>query len=890
MAEIKSRIRQLVILWVQMVTRRPLLVALVGVVLGLAAGVYSARNLGVITDTSVMLSKDLGYLKVYRHFKKEFPHSYNQIVILIKGITPDLAMDGRDRLAKALRSKPALFPWVYLPGDDTFFKKNGLLFLSVDELEELADNLAKAQPILARLVEEPNLAGFFSILCDALSAGRNGQKISLLTLFEELDTTFKRLEQGKFYQMSWVRLMTSDKATKATHELILVQPRVNYESMLPGKEAIKTIKEMAASLGLVPEKGITVMLTGDIPMQYDELRSVTQGAKLAGILSLIMVSIVLLTGLGSFRLMFATLFPLVLGLLFTAAFAAWAIGHLNMISVAFAVLFIGLGVDYAIHYCLRYRELLLGGSQSTSALIEAAGDVGPSLVLCAITTSIGFYSFIPTDFSGVAELGLISGTGMFIALFCNFTFLPALISLFPLRPHARQPYFLTSDSHPFFKALIALPYRHSRLIRVVAIALSLVCLFLTLKVRFDSNPINLRDPDAESIRAFKELLKDPNGSPWSLESLAPNRVAARQRKEAFERLPLVRHAIYLESFVPTQQEEKLEVISDMELMLGSLLNAPIRLDTTNWPKEFMWLERFDRELGQSLSILDPEEREVARELDVRMTKYVSRLKGLDDEEKAKSMNGLRKAILGAFPGRMEALRLALSPSRVTLASLPKQLVSQWIGLDGSWRIQVVPAKNPENDQEIMNFINEARKVDKNVTGYPVLIIEGGRAVVRAFKQAFGYSLISILVLLVVLMPRMRDAFVILYSLILAGLLSGAIMALINMPLNFANIIALPLILGIGVDNGIHIVHRYRQGLHTSGSILRTSTARGIFFSTLTTICGFGNLAVSSHVGMASMGKLLTIGITMTLITSVIVIPAFLSLTDSNGVGKGQGPG
>ncbi len=883
LAEIKTFIKDSVVRWVDVVIRYPLLIMLVGVLCAVMAGVYSARNLGVITDTSVMLSKDLGYLKVYRHFKKEFPHSYNQIVILVKGLTPDLAMDGRDRLAAALRNKPGLFPWVYLPGDDTFFKKNGLLYMSVDDLEALADNLAKAQPILARLVERPDLAGFFSILCDALEAGKEGQEIDLSKLFNELDTTFERLGSGKFYQMSWVRLMSSNGHDAGTNQIIIVQPKVNYESMLPGKEAIKTIKEMAGSLGLVPAKGVRVMLTGDIPMQYDELRSVTRGAKLAGILSLVMVSAVLLTGLGSFRLVLSTLVPLIMGLVFTAAFAAGVIGHLNMISVAFAVLFIGLGVDYAIHFCLRYRELLLCGYDSKAALKESAGDVGPSLVLCAITTSIGFYSFIPTDFSGVAELGLISGTGMFIALFCNFTFLPAMISLFPLKSTSKQPYYLTSDRHPLFTRMIAWPYKHASRIRIVALVLTVASIFALPKVHFDSNPINLRDPDAESIRAFKELLKDPHGSPWSLESLAANETAAQKKKEGFERLPLVRHAIDLSSFVPKDQEDKLDIIADTQMILGPLFDGPIKIKDNEWREEWLELKRFDRVLGLSLSSLGHRQRSIAKELDGKVSSFVSRLEPVSQKEKAEAIGSLRQAVLGAFPQRMKDLKLAMSAAPVSLETLPKQLRSEWIGLDGSWRVEVVPAKNPKNDKEIMEFINEARRVDKNVTGYPVLIIEGGRAVVRAFKQAFGYSLASILILLLILMPRRRDALLILYSLFLAGLLSGAVMALTNLPLNFANIIALPLILGIGVDNGIHIVHRYRQALQKPASLLQTSTARAIFFSTLTTICGFGNLAVSSHVGMASMGKLLTIGIFMTLITSMFVIPAFLTV----GLKKGK---
>ena len=846
-----------------------------GIVLVTLSAYYSASNLGIITDTSVMLSKDLGYLKVYRHFKKEFPHSYNQIVILIEGLTPDLAMDGRDRLARSLRNRSDLFPWVFLPGDDKFFKKNGLLFLSVEELEDLADSLAKAQPILARIVERTDIASFFSILSDGLVEMRKGQHMNLQAVFSELDRTFKALERNRFYQMSWVRLM-SGKGSHNLRQLILVQPKVSYDALLPGKEAIETIKHMTKELGLTPERGVQVMLTGDIPMQYDELRSVTKGAKMAGMLSLLMVGFVLLSGLGSVRLVIATLASLVMGLIFTATFAAWAIGHLNMISVAFAVLFIGLGVDYAIHFCLRYRELLMCGQNSREAIVSAARDVGPSLVLCAITTSIGFYSFMPTDFSGVAELGLISGTGMFIALFCNFTFLPAMIALFPLKAGVKQRYYITSDNHPVFLKIIAWPYKRARFLRILAVVLTVACMFLVPKVRFDSNPINLRDPDAESITAFKKLLEDPNGSPWSLESLAQDEKEAKEKKARFSKLQLVRHAIDLSSFVPDNQEEKLEIIYDIQMFLSSLLDAKVKIETGPIDRQMVALERFKNELEITLGHLKEDTKAVAQELEDDIEIFLKRIDGLGQIDKQREINRLSMAILGSFPQRLKELQIAMTAEPVSRKTLPPDLVSEWIGRSGSWRIEVVPRTNPKNDQEIMAFIKEARKVDKNVTGYPVLIMEGGRAVVRAFKQAFFYSLVSIFLLLLCLMPNKKDAFLILYSLLLAGLLSSGAMVLLDLPLNFANIIALPLILGIGVDNGIHIVHRHRQALERPSSLLQTSTARAIFFSTMTTICSFGNLAVSPHVGMSSMGKLLTIGIVTTLVTSMIFIPAFLS--------------
>ncbi len=874
--DLKALLKKVIYKWVNLVTACPRITLLISFLLTVLLGFHASKHLGVITDTAVMLSERLEYLKVHRHFKREFPHSYNQIVILIEGITPDISVDARDRLASALRAKKRLFKWVYLPGDDKFFRENGLLFLDTKDLERLSDNLAKAQPILSRLLEETNLTGLFSTLILALNEKKKGTEIPIENVLRELNHSFSELNHGRFYEMSWMSLMSEGVGNLPKRQIIICQPSVNYKTILPGKSAISTIRDMARELNLTPSRGVRILLTGDIPMQYDELKSVTKGAKMAGILSLVMVSAVLLTGLGSFRLVLATLSPLVAGLVWTAWFASITIGHLNMISVAFAVLFIGLGVDYAIHLSLRYRELIKQGNESKDALLMACQDVGPSLVLCALTTSVGFYSFMPTDFSGVAELGLISGTGMFIALFANLTILPAVVAIFPLSARHKRIYYVTSESHHLLLRIVGIPYRHGSFIRVFTIISTFFCLFLLPRVHFDSNPIHLRDPDAESIIAFKKLLEEPHGSPWSVEALVKTRKEAVKKKAAFESLPLVKHVLWIGSFIPKDQDEKLGIIEDLEMLLGPILYEDVKIKRGEWKKEFDSLIKFKDALYKSKDLFNKkEEKELVSSLIQNINYFIGPLKEKDEKFVKPEISRLRDTLLGSFPSRIRYLKDSLKAGEIKEEGLPQNLRSQWIGKDGSYRLQVVPKKNPENDQELMAFVDATRKIDKKVTGYPVLVIEGGRAVVKAFKQAFLYSLFAILFLLLILMPRWTDAVIILYSLFLAGLFSAAFMVFFHIPLNFANIIALPLIMGIGVDNGIHIVHRHRRALESPSSLLQTSTARGIFFSTLTTICSFGNLAVSPHVGMASMGKLLTIGITMALLTSMFMIPAFL---------------
>ncbi|MBW2034442.1 MAG: MMPL family transporter [Deltaproteobacteria bacterium] len=582
---------------------------------------------------------------------------------------------------------------------------------------------------------------------------------------------------------------------------------------------------------------------------------------------------VLFIGLGSPRLVLSTLVTLVMGLIWTAGFATAAVGHLNMISVAFGVLYIGLGVDYAIHFCLRYKELIAQGNTYSVALSRTARDVGSSLVLCACTTAIAFYAFIPTVFAGVAELGMISGTGMFIGLFANMTILPALLRLMPLSREHISP---KRPTGRLLGAVFALPVRHTVAIRTGALIVGVSALILLSQVKFDRNTLNLRNHESESVSTFKELLAQGKTSPWSLKVLAPNAVSAGNYADRLSLLDVVDKSVMLDDFVPTGQDEKLAIIEDITLIVGpdQLESEKEGVHTTSEQMAALGnliaiLEIYSRR--QSDSRLTGEARRLLDALRI----YKARLGELEESLKIKMLKSLERSLLASLPERLRGLRAALYAGRVTKETLPEELVRRWVSDKGHYRVEVFPRENLNDDEKMSRFIAAVQKVAPDAIGYPVIILEAGNAVVRAFQQAFLMSFIAITVLLIILMKRKTDAIVVILLLLLAGALTGAASVLLDIPFNFANVIALPLILGIGVDSGIHMVRRMRTAPPVNGYLLKTSTSRAVLFSGLTTISGFGNLALSPHPGMASMGQLLSIGIGFTLICTLIILPTLV---------------
>ncbi|MDZ7737218.1 MAG: MMPL family transporter [Gammaproteobacteria bacterium] len=829
---------------------------------------YTFNNIRVNTDTRGMLSQDLPWRQLDLAYEKAFPMYVDNILVMVEAGTPDQAADAAAYLAEKLRQQDDQYREVlYVRGLD-FLRRSSLLYLDIDELRDLSDDLASIQPFLGRLVGDQSLRGLLALIEDAVEARRAGDHVELAPMLEQTSAVTRETATGEVAYLSWQDLISGETEQRDVYrEFIVIQPRLDYTSLLPGEAAIGSVRDTVRSTDLQDRFAAGVRLTGGAALDYEELQSVGQGAGIAALLALIIVAVILVLGLKSARLVIAALITLITGLILTAAMATVTVGELNLISVAFAVLYIGLGVDFAIHFCLRFRELH-GTMDTADALTRTGTSIGHSLFLCALTTAIGLYAFIPTDYRGIAELGWISGTGMFISLFVTLTLLPTLLA--SIAPHHEQPLF--TGHHPWLEKLATVPNRHARSIVIIAVLLALAAAALLPAVRFDSKTLNLQSPDTESVQAYRDLLADGSTSPLNGIVMKKNAGGARQLAESLEALPEVESVQTIADFIPDNQDAKLDVIDEMNFLLGATL---ARADNTSvsaterheaFNNMLAYLESNPPRAGETaLQDFHAALRAFGAELEKRPRQADTMLKILE------------RHLLQNLPGRLAMLRNALNAQPVAQADIPDTLLHRWLSPDGWYLLEIQPHEKLVNEASMRRFVDAVRTETDDLIGAPVIQLEAGDAVVTAFEEAFFLAFSVITLLLLILLRSVYDTLLAIAPIALAALLTAAGTVVLDIPFNFANIIALPLLLGIGIDNSIHILHRYHSAPPDSGLLLQTSTSRAILVSALTTICSIGNLAFSAHQGTASMGLLLTIGISISLICALVLMPSLLSL-------------
>ncbi|WP_193367384.1 MMPL family transporter [Pelagibius marinus] len=860
----KDSSRDLLAAWVNGVCRRPVLVLFA--CLALAAGLLwiAATSLTINTSTEDMLSAELPWRQNNRAVDRAFPQLVDSLTIAVEGPDALAAEEAAGRLAQALRARDKVFHSVLLPEGGDFFRRNGLLYLSPEDLQAESDRLAAAQPLLAALQEDPSLRGLADLLIQAFdSEDAAADRAELGPLLARLAATAEALPDNPAARLSWSALMSGGPASgeggaPADHRRFLIaKPVIDFATLEPMAAGVAAVEKAAEDLGLTAENGYRLRLTGEALMLQDELASVRSGIGVVGLISGVLVAIVLFAGLRSWRLVLPILVTLVAGLAWTAGFAALAVGELNLISVAFAVLFIGLSVDFGIHYALRVQENAAAGREPLAALTEAAALTGRPLLLCAVSSALAFFAFFPTAYRGLSELGLIAGTGMFIALFLNLTLLPALMRLLPARAGAVHLGPLAAAS----AGLQRRAGRHAGLLAGLGVALALAAAFALPQARFDDDPLNLRDPDSPSVAALLELLDDARVSPYSAQVLSDGLEQARAEAARLEALPQVSAAVTLDAFVPAEQDLKLDIIDQTALLLTPLFTAPPPLPAPDASERAAALERL------KAALQDPPA-EVAGEA-ARLAAALSNLGPVTPAQ-------LEAAWLGGFDAALNRLLDALEAQPVTLDDLPAELRRRYEAPDGRMLIEVIPEQDLRDPAARERFVAAVQAEVPKVSGVPVTIVEAGWAVVTAFVEATVLALCAIALLLLLVLRSPLDTLLVLLPLSLAALLTVAAGVVFDLPFNFANVIVLPLLLGLGVDSGIHYVMRARE--EKEGAVTPTnSTPRAIFLSALTTLASFGALSLSQHPGTASMGLLLTVAIVITLVCVLAFLPALLAL-------------
>jgi hopanoid biosynthesis associated RND transporter like protein HpnN len=670
---------------------------------------------------------------------------------------------------------------------------------------------------------------------------------SLVSTVSELTSEYFLTNQGK---MGFVLLRLAE---------------ADDEGFAQGSESINRLRDLIASTQ-ARHSETSIGLTGLPVMENDEMRSSQKAMMKASSLSLFGVACLFIAGFGGLRHPLMTVAALLLAMGWSFGYITLAVGHLNILSISFGVILIGLGIDFGVHYTARYLQLRATIRSSGKALEETAWSIGPGIVTGAVTTAIAFFTAGLTEFTGIAELGVIAGGGILLCCVAALFVLPAMIHLSD-QHRLRQVFPAPLDIHRWMRPLFARPLLllAATLVGTFAVAVGMKDLW------YDHNLLNLQPEGMESVELERKLLTECDQSVWFALSIADSREELLARKKRFLQLPSVQGVKEIASLLPAESDEKLQVIRNIRSRLENLPERPPQIFADS-------PEKLGRELGRAQSLLAQHPGSARTQRQLEQVRDALRRMPLHDCEQR--LSAYQHHMAGDLLSRLHTLRSIANPEPPRLTDLPQSLVTRFVGQDGKkFLLQIYSKANIWDMEAMEQFVRDVRSVDRRATGNPLQTYEASRQMKRSYEQAAWYALAAILLVLYFDFRSLRQTMLAMLPVGVGMLQLFGVLGLMDVPLNPANMIVLPLILGIGIDDGVHVVHDFRR--QTGRYRMSASTASSVLITSLTTMVGFGSLMIASHRGLQSLGRVLTVGVSCCLITSLVMLPALLAWLTRN---------
>ncbi len=835
------------------------------------AGIYTVRHFKITSDVNALLSDQLPWRKREAAFEKSF-HHFQMIIAVVEAPTPELTSQATEALTRRLAADKSHFIDATDIAGLPFFAREGLLFLPLDELRRNLGGLVQGAPLFQDFASDMSLRGLVAGLEDSL-IGVNSGKLRLDAMAPTLDAASSTVDAalaGRPASFSWRVLTEGRPATPSElRGVIEVRPVLDYRAVEPGEGASNALRAIAAEVA--PRYQARVRLTGPVALSDEEFSTIKHHATRDELITGGIVLFILWRALRSWRLIAAVCVNLIAGLAVTAALGLALVGDFNLISVYFAVLFVGIGVDFGLQLSVRYRAERHDFDNLAEAISRAGFHFGAPLTLAGLATAAGFLSFLPTNYKGLSELGLIAGMGMLVAYASSVTLLPALISLF------NPP----GEPEPLGYARLAPVDRYLARHRKGIIAGTALVVIggmpLLHWLKFDFNPVNLYDPHAEAMATYLQLERDPSAGVNAIQLLAPSQEQANEDAKKLSALPEVSGVRTLSSFIPGQQAEKLASIAEAAKKLEPALTQTV----SPKPSDSETIEALNEAAGR-LNDAAEDSHNSGQAKGIASAKRLAQALGALARAEPAVREKVQEAMIGPLAFDIGGLREELKAENVTQASLPPELTREWIAPDGQARVSIDP-KSEGSNKSLSAFGRAVLKVEPNATEGPISTLEAGNTIVGAFIEAAGLAILSIAILLWLVLQRLSDVLLTLIPLMLAAVVTLEITVLIGMPLNYANIIALPLLLGVGVAFKIYYIMAWRQG---QTDLLQTSLTRAVMFSAATTATAFGSLWFSSNPGTSSMGKLLALSLGCTMLAAVLFQPILMG-KPREGAGKTQ---
>ncbi|MEM9621750.1 MAG: MMPL family transporter [Pseudomonadota bacterium] len=842
--------------WVGWVTRHAG-VSMVMLLTITAASVWVAvTQFKINSDLGELIDQQTEWRTHFDHFENQFPDLVRTAVVVVRSPSLDQLEQATAKILTALHAQPDQFTAIAAPGSEAFFRDHALLYLDFAELDDMTDRLAEAQPWLTAVAEDPSLRSILQLLADGLQAAPPEQPPEGFSrVVELLAGSALTHADGGIGRISWTdELFTLDAPR---YQLIYLKAQSVDGVRVSDAQIVQGLRALLAGLHLPAD--VEVRLAGEIALQHEEIEAAVSGVALAGWLSLALLFLVLLVGVRSVKIIVATFSMLAIGVVWTSAYAMLAVGEYNTLSLVFIVMFFGLGVDFALHFSLRFQEAINRGSAEVSgALVDSTRSVGRAISLCTLTTGIGFLGFWPTAYQGLADLGVISAGGMVVAWLLTFTYLPAFYALAGA-PRAHQMDLPTSER------VVGVLVRHRRTVIAVVLLLGAVAAAVASRASFDYSVLALKDPEAESMRALRELQDEGLSTDYQLFVVTQDAASV----SAVAALPTVSEVRTPADVLPEAQVEKAFVLEDLQGLLYSALAPPRQLAPPS-----------AAELRQGLLALAAQlpapstHSGVSAVSQARLADGLRAVTALDDA----GLLAWQVAVVDNLQQELQWLSRALAVTPVTYDQLPLSVRQRLHSPDGEALVVIRPSEDIAAVQALSAFITEVRGQIPAATGRPVIEWGVGQIVIEAFLDALLFAVVGISLVLWLSLRRLRSVGMILLPLALTAVCAFAVSVLISMPLNMANILVLPLIFGLGVDNGIHVVDRY-LGEGDVDHLIHSSTPRAVLLSTMTTIGAFAALSFSPHAGTASIGLLLTVSVAFLLVFTIFLLPVLLARVD-----------
>jgi hypothetical protein len=870
-------------------------------VLFLVCVLYTTKHLEFNTERSALVGAEKEYHQHYLRYKAEFPVQ-DDLVVVVESESLEKNRQFVERLGAKLEAETNLFAGVFYKGDLKMMGRKALLFLPEDSLRDLRQTLQDYLPFLRQFTRATNLESLFDLVNTQIrraKRGTNAENQSLVKALPALERIVAlatdALERAGTPPSPGVTALFEGGAEAARRQYItfgdgriyLVTAQAKNQKLR--ERALERLRELVAETQQ-EVTGLNVGLTGEPILEYDEMAQSQKDTTLATIVSLVLVALIFIFGYHETGRPLKATVCLLVGLGYTMGFTTLVVGHLNILTIAFVPILIGLAIDFGVHLITRYEEELRHGRPEHLALDRALVNTGLGIFTGAFTTAGAFFAMMLTDFDGIREMGLICGGGMLVCLVPMMTLLPVLL----LR--GRQN-ILDHELGPILESQAAIEVdRRARIeniwlrrpvtVAVVIGALGLLAIPSARQVKFDYNLLSLKSAGLPAVVFQDKLIDSSRRSVLFGVIIANSPEEAVRLTSVITNLPTVETVESMGPYLSGYPTAKLALVRAVKEVVAKLDFAPVDRRPVNVTGLMQSLWSLHGYLGLATKEVaaeagqDPKLHRQLESLRGAIGALLSRLRIDDRILVAGKLGEYQGALFDDVRKTFDAIRSQDDQERLQVSDLPETLRRRFIGVTGKLILQVYPKKNVWERGAQEEFVRQLRQVDKRATGTPVEILEYTTLLKVSYEEAALYSLIAIAILVFIHFRRISCVVLALIPVGVGALWLMGLMGVFGIPFNPANIMTLPLIVGIGVTNGIHILNRFAEEEHPS--ILARSTGKAVLVSGLTTITGFGSLILAEHRGIRSLGWIMSIGVAACMLVGLTLLPAILNLLDRHG--------